>query len=245
MTWPCARAFSFDAIGIHCEKRSASGYVCAYQDQESPMHGGDLDAVEFKLVRLHDSQFQSIAHLELRSDQPLTVFPEKVEWEVTGGRYHILETELPAISYFQPFQRTVLFKEKVPYHVVVKLLVKGVWKEVSQEVELMGLEGDSFKPVLDLDKLEARLGEKIKLWGEVSNPEEISHVEWEVRRLSKSHCLKAALSLEDSSSIPVRMALERVCGVDMEETLSIGEAYDLISSQFRQGVVQFKTPGKF
>ena len=214
------------------------------------------ESFDFRLVNQHDSFYPMLSHFELRAlfdgDVPTSVpgtSPEiEVKWSVEGGRYHILDEELPVISVLRPFQKSVLFRERQRYEVRASVFVEGqkrFEKKTIVDFRNQFWPSDAVRVRLSVERAAAAVGQWVAMRGEADTNIRDLHYVWDVRKMDQTHCPEAALAYEETQRLNVSMARLKVCESDYEEQMYLDQDYLLDQQRSDHTVIRFKNPGQY
>ncbi|HBQ21581.1 MAG: hypothetical protein A2Z91_02400 [Deltaproteobacteria bacterium GWA2_38_16] len=190
------------------------------------------------LASYKDSFYNTLYHVALKSDLSSDI---EVTWEVSGGRYYILDEEVPELQNKRPTQRTILFLQKNKYEVLAAVILNGEKQILKKtDIDLTRLEEPSYDIRADfgVDKLAFQVGEKVELMGEVEknqhtfNENEILKYQWEIKKIKPVYCPSGFDSVD-------------ICNKSYEEVAISGEDYHLEKETSIHPSIVFNKEGQY
>ncbi len=210
-------------------------------EEESQEESQSVLAGHLRLYK--DTFYNMLYHARLTFNQK----PEwgLVQWEITGGRYHIYDNEYGVFQRVRPFEKSILFLEKKDYQVKA-IVTEGVnrQKEIITQVDLTHAQmPTSVAAILHADSYEPQISEKVNFkiaWQET--PKESVSFEWEAKKIGDVSCPEI-MGIEAE-------AREILCEQFFEIPLVEGEDYEIAGD--REGnrksdhvAISFKKLGQY
>lgn len=224
--------------------------------RQTALNGNDPMLALFKDFRLYafqDSFYKTIYHLELRfvpttGPPPLkgdvgTMFD--ISWKIEGGRYHILDDELPYFSKIRIFQKSIILKEFKTYDITAYLnLADGRTFEKKVTIELQpefekdslalsgqsGLQFNTHRPV------HFAVQKELPIAGEYA---------WTVKAVRQIGCPEQGLEFENVENPATKGVLHYLCDNGYEEELTQDKDFLFSRQGLREVEILFKKPGEY
>lgn len=205
----------------------------------------------FKDIRLYafrDAFYKTIFHLELRfvrngnlgSQMP---FLPHVSWEISGGRHHILDDELPYFSKIRVFQKSVVLKEFGFYEAKAYLnLPDGRILEKSVRIDLHPESQED--PRLQTEGRAVPYTVNQPVFISVQN-QYAGQYAWVVKAVRHYDCPQEWLEFENADDPNVRGVLHYICDNGYQEELVSGKDFMLPKQDAHQAEFLFKRPGEY
>ncbi|MEK7790945.1 MAG: hypothetical protein AAB309_04900, partial [Deltaproteobacteria bacterium] len=191
---------------------------------------------DIHLYAFRDAFYKTIFHLELRfvrkgdwgSRLPP---PPNVSWEISGGRHHVLDDELPYFSKIRAFQKSVVLKEFGSYEAKAYVsLSDGGVLERSVTINLQPEASNTPLLATDTQLLSFPINKPVRVFVQNSLSNERYQYAWRVKAVHHPECLQEWLELEDADNFSVRGILHYICDNGYEEEL-VAERDYLLSKQ--------------
>jgi len=205
---------------------------------------------DIHLYAFRDSFYKTIYHLELRFTPPLkrdlgSLF--HVLWQIDGGRYHVLDEELPYFSKIRIFQKSIVLKEFKTYEITASLsLNDGQTFEKRVTIDLQPEFQQSPLLLPDQRGLQFGVNQPIHL----TVPEEmpiaaLDQYAWVVKAVRRLDCPQEWLEFENAKDPAVRGVLHYICDNGYEEELAKNRDFMLPTQKMSEAEIFFKKPGEY